>query len=146
MDWTGTWPVWRIGRRSGSGCSKRRRGKSRSKGKGKGKSKGKGKGKAVMAPRQGGSEAARKGDAEEEAEVRIMAWLGLVGSSSIASATACGAAVQQRSAELNNSRDARAAGPMPSASAARGATARSSTGAHEQSGGESCGGEVGGGG
>ena len=27
-------------------------------------------GKAVMAPRQGGSEAARKGDAEEEAEVR----------------------------------------------------------------------------
>ena len=32
-----TWQAWRIGRRSGSGCSKSRRGKSRSKGKGRGK-------------------------------------------------------------------------------------------------------------
>jgi len=36
-----TWQAWRIGRRSGNGCSRRRRGKSRSKGKGRGKGRGK---------------------------------------------------------------------------------------------------------
>ena len=47
-----------------------------------------------------------------------------LGSSSIASATACGATVLQRSAEPNNSKGGSAAGPTPSASAARGATTR----------------------
>ena len=59
-----------------------------------------------------------------------------------ASATACGATVLQRSAEPNNSKGGSAAGPTPSASAARGATTRSGTGAREQSGGGSGGGEA----